>query len=73
MRAVLSQVIGLTRLCIAGPGGKIGALYFLLIFGLGLAGVQVTVRLISWTRISTTHCRSSMSMARSGRSRSSSG
>lgn len=49
MRAVLSQIAGLTRLCIAGPGGKVGALYFLLIFGLGLAGVQVTVRLISWT------------------------
>jgi putative ATP-binding cassette transporter len=49
MRAVLSQIAGLTRLCIAGPGGKIGALYFLLIFGLGLAQVQVMVRLISWT------------------------
>lgn len=49
MRAMLSQIAGLTRLCIAGPGGKIGACYFLLIFGLGLAGVQVMVRLISWT------------------------
>lgn len=49
MRAVLSQIIGLTRLCIAGPGGKVGALYFLMIFGLGLAGVQVGVRLIAWT------------------------
>lgn len=49
MRAVLSQIIGLTRLCIAGPGGKVGAFYFALIFGLGLAGVQVMVRLISWT------------------------
>ncbi|MGX1741492.1 ABC transporter ATP-binding protein/permease [Bosea sp. NPDC055353] len=49
MRAVLSQIIGLTRLCIAGPGGRVGALYFLLIFGLGLASVQVMVRLISWT------------------------
>lgn len=49
MRVVLSQIAWLTRLCIAGSGGKIGALYFLLIFGLGLAGVQVTVRLISWT------------------------
>lgn len=49
MKAVLSQIIGLTRLCIAGPGGKVGALYFALIFGLGLAGVQVMVRLISWT------------------------
>lgn len=49
MKAVLSQIAGLTRLCIAGRGGKIGALYFLLIFGLGLASVQVMVRLISWT------------------------
>ena len=46
---MLSQIIRLTRLCIAGPGGKIGALYFLMIFGLGLAGVQVGVRLIAWT------------------------
>jgi len=49
MKAVLSQIAGLTRLCIAGPGGKVGAFYFALIFGLGLAGVQVMVRLISWT------------------------
>ena len=49
MRSVLSQLIGLARLCIAGRGGKVGALYFLIIFGLGLAGVQVGVRLISWT------------------------
>lgn len=49
MRAVLSQIGRLTKLCIAGPGGKVGALYFLMIFGLGLAGVQVGVRLISWT------------------------
>lgn len=49
MRTILSQIGGLTRLCIAGPGGKVGALYFVLIFGLGLAGVQVGVRLISWT------------------------
>lgn len=49
MRAVLSQIAWLTRLCIAGPGGRVGALYFGLIFGLGLAGVQVGVRLISWT------------------------
>ncbi|BCB20036.1 ABC transporter permease [Bosea sp. ANAM02] len=46
---MLTQIIGLTRLCIAGPGGKIGALSFLMIFGLGLAGVQVGVRLIAWT------------------------
>lgn len=49
MRAVLSQIIGLTRICVIGPGGKVGALYFLMIFGLGLAGVQVGVRLIAWT------------------------
>jgi len=49
MRAVLSQIAQLTRLCIVGPGGKVGALYFLMIFGLGLAEVQVVIRLISWT------------------------
>lgn len=49
MRAALTQIAQLTRLCIAGPGGRVGALYFLLIFGLGLAEVQVVIRLISWT------------------------
>jgi len=49
VRTVLSQIAGLTRLCISGPGGRIGALYFVLIFGLGLAEVQVVIRLISWT------------------------
>lgn len=49
MKAVLAQIAWLTRLCIAGPGGRVGALYFLLIFGLGLAGVQVTIRLIART------------------------
>lgn len=49
MKVVLSRIAGLTRLCVAGPGGKLGALYFLLIFGLGLASVQIGVRLIAWT------------------------
>ena len=49
MKAALGRIARLTRLCVGGPGGKIGALYFLLIFGLGLAGVQIGVRLIAWT------------------------
>ncbi|TCR63103.1 ABC transporter ATP-binding protein/permease [Bosea sp. BK604] len=49
MSQVLARIRTLTRLCIAGPGGKLGAVYFVLVFALGLAGVQVTVRLISWT------------------------
>lgn len=49
MSLVLSRIWSLTRLCIAGEGGRLGAVYFLMIFGLGLIGVQVSVRLISWT------------------------
>lgn len=49
MKQALSRIWALTRLCIAGPGGKVGAFYFVLVFGLGLASVQVSVRLISWT------------------------
>lgn len=49
MKAALGRIARLTRLCVGGPGGKIGALYFFLIFGLGLAGVQIGVRLIAWT------------------------
>jgi len=49
MKALAGQFYRLTRLCIIGDGGRIGALYFFIIFGLGLAGIQITVRLIAWT------------------------
>lgn len=49
MRALLRQIALLTRLCIAGRGGKVGVVYFLAILGLGLLGVRVSVRLIAWT------------------------
>ncbi|RDJ19991.1 ABC transporter ATP-binding protein/permease [Bosea caraganae] len=49
MTAVLSHIALLTRLCVGGPGGRAGLVYFALVLGLGLAGVQVSVRLIAWT------------------------
>jgi putative ATP-binding cassette transporter len=49
MKALASQFYRLTRLCIIGEGGRIGALYFAIIFGLGLVSIQITVRLIAWT------------------------
>jgi putative ATP-binding cassette transporter len=49
VKAVLSHIVLLTRLCIAGPGGRTGLIYFVLVLALGLAGVQVSVRLIAWT------------------------
>lgn len=49
MRPLLRQIALLTRLCVAGRGGKVGVVYFLSILGLGLLGVRVSVRLIAWT------------------------
>ena len=49
MTGLARQILRLTRLCIAGPGGRIGLLYFVLVLFLGFGGVQVSVRLISWT------------------------
>lgn len=49
MTRIISQITLLTRLCISGPGGRAGLVYFALVLGLGLAGVQVSVRLIAWT------------------------
>lgn len=49
MKALAEQFYRLTRLCVIGEGGRIGALYFAIIFALGLAGIQITVRLIAWT------------------------
>jgi len=49
VRRVVSHIALLTRLCINGPEGRAGLIYFALVLGLGLAGVQVSVRLIAWT------------------------
>jgi putative ATP-binding cassette transporter len=44
----LRQIWRLTVLCAWRPGGRFGIVLFATIFGLGLAGVHVTVRLIRW-------------------------
>ena len=48
MIKLLRRLYRLTRLCIAGPGGWIGVVQFLAILALGLIGVRIGVRLISW-------------------------
>lgn len=44
----LNQIWRLAILCAWRPGGRFGVLLFATIFGLGLAGVHITVRLIRW-------------------------
>lgn len=49
MTKLLRRLYRLTRLCITGPGGWIGVVQFLVILALGLIGVRVSVRMVSWT------------------------
>lgn len=44
----LGQIWRLALLCAWRPGGRFGVVLFAAIFGLGLAGVHITVRLIRW-------------------------
>ncbi|MGE0153289.1 MAG: ABC transporter ATP-binding protein/permease [Reyranellaceae bacterium] len=46
---VLHQIGRLLMLCIRGPGGRLGVLYFAIVLGLNLAGVYITVRMVAWT------------------------
>lgn len=39
----------LARLCAFAPGGRLGLLIFAAVFGLGLVGIHISVRLIRWT------------------------
>lgn len=48
MIAILRHISFLVGLCVRGPGGRLGLVYFALIVGLGLATVQVAVKLIAW-------------------------
>lgn len=49
MRASLGQIWRLLVLCAWRPGGRLGIVYFAVIFALGLVGVHISVRLIRWT------------------------
>lgn len=51
MMALASQLYRLTRLCVVGEGGRIGLLYVLILFALGLGGVWITVQIIGWTAV----------------------
>jgi len=51
MSTLASQFIRLTRLCIAGEGGRIGLLYVFILFVLGLGGIWITVQIIGWTAV----------------------
>lgn len=50
MIRVLSQFWRLLRLCIAGPGGKLGILLYLVVLGLELAQILVSLRMIQWSK-----------------------
>lgn len=49
MPDILRRIAGLARLCIAGPGGRIGLALFVSVFCLDLVGIQVTLWLVAWT------------------------
>ncbi|QCI66317.1 ABC transporter ATP-binding protein/permease [Phreatobacter stygius] len=49
MLASLGQIWRLCVLCAWRPGGRLGIVYFAVVFGLGLVGVHISVRLIRWT------------------------
>lgn len=49
MNSMLVRIWRLLKLCTAAPGGRIGILYFLIVLALNLAGIEVTLRLISWS------------------------
>lgn len=38
----------LIRICIRGPGGRIGVLYFFIILILGFCGIAISIRMIAW-------------------------
>ncbi|WP_448954279.1 ABC transporter ATP-binding protein/permease [Labrys neptuniae] len=48
MPLILHQMGRLLRLCVAGPGGRMGLVLLALVLGLNLGGVYVTLRLIDW-------------------------
>ena len=48
MIAVLAHIARLAKLCISGPGGRLGVVYFVAIVVLGLIGVRVAIQLITW-------------------------
>ena len=45
----LRQIWRLARLCAFAPGGRLGLALFAAVFGLGLVGIHISVRLIRWT------------------------
>ncbi len=45
----LKQIWRLAVLCAWRPGGRLGILIFAAVFGLGLIGIHISVRLIRWT------------------------
>lgn len=50
MTRVLGQFWRLLKLCISGPGGKLGLALFVAVVALKLGGVYATLRIISWTK-----------------------
>lgn len=46
---MLARIWRLLQLCAAAPRGRIGIFYFMIVLALNLAGIEVTLRLISWS------------------------
>jgi vitamin B12/bleomycin/antimicrobial peptide transport system ATP-binding/permease protein len=48
MPLILRRIFRLLRLCVRGPGGRIGLLWLAIAFALALAEIEITLRLIAW-------------------------
>ncbi|GGC71955.1 ABC transporter ATP-binding protein/permease [Chelatococcus reniformis] len=48
MRALAARLWRLVVLCVKGPGGRLGLVYFAAILALNFVGIQITLRLIAW-------------------------
>lgn len=49
MHNILARIWRLLRLSATAPSGRIGTLYFVIVLALNLAGIEVTLRLITWS------------------------
>jgi len=47
---ILRQIAGLLRLCITGPGGKLGIAFYVAILTIEMVDIVVSLRLIAWNK-----------------------
>ena len=50
MNRTLKRIFNLAAVCIKGPGGKVGILYFVIILGLNLLEIFLSMKMIMWNK-----------------------